>query len=174
MTSERTKRPEAFEHGAYYGQYIAQVPDGDILETLRRRGEETAALALSLGEAKGNHRYAPGKWSVKQVFGHLIDGERVFVYRALRFARGDGTPLAGFEQDDYVAAGGFEERSLADLADEFRHVRAATIAFFAGLPDDAWSRRGTANNAETTVRAFPWILAGHEIHHVGVLRKRYL
>jgi hypothetical protein len=131
-------------------------------------------LIRSIPEARGDHRYAEGKWSVKEVIGHVIDTERVFAYRALQFARGDATPLAGFEQDDYVRCGSFDKRSLSDLADEYEQVRRATISLFANLDQGAWTRRGTANKNEVSVRGLAFIVAGHERHHVEILRTRYL
>ncbi|MFH1278995.1 MAG: DinB family protein [Candidatus Eisenbacteria bacterium] len=167
-------RPGPLDHVPYFGRYIERVPDGNIIETLRDRIATTARFFGGLEESKGDHRYAPGKWTVKEVLGHLIDGERVFSYRALRFARGDGTALPGFDENVYVPAGAFGRRSLADLVGEFRSVRASTVALFAGLPEEAWGRRGSASGVEVSVRALPWIIAGHEIHHVEVVGERYL
>jgi hypothetical protein len=150
------------------------VPAGDIAMVLEQQMGDTETLLGGLGDEQGNYRYAPGKWSVKEVIGHLIDSERVFAYRALRIARNDKTPLPGFEQDDYVAAGGFDRRSLADLAREFEHVRNATLDLIRPLSKEAFDRRGVANNAEVSVRALVWIIAGHELHHKEVLRRRYL
>ena len=124
-------------------------------------------------EREGNFRYAPEKWTVKEVLGHVNDTERIFTYRALRIARGDQTPLSGFEQDDYVRGGNFAERTLADLADEFGYVRSASIALFRSLQKEAWSRRGVANEKDVTVRALAFIVAGHELHHRLILEERY-
>src|SRR4029077_5181557 len=120
------------------------------------------------------HRYAPGKWSIKEVIGHVSDAERVFSHRALRFARGDRTRLPGFDEKAYTPAGRFDARPLPDLAAELDAVRHATIALFAGLDSEALARRGPANNKEVSVRALAYIIAGHERHHVGILRERYL
>ncbi|MFQ5349955.1 MAG: DinB family protein, partial [Thermoanaerobaculia bacterium] len=122
---------------------------------------------------RGDYSYAPGKWTVKEVVGHLADTELVFSYRALRFGRGDATPLPGFEQDDWVPRAGCGERTLAEMVELLRRVRAASLALFAGFPDDAWRRRGVAAEAEIVVSAFPWINAGHELHHRRILRQRY-
>jgi hypothetical protein len=124
-------------------------------------------------ERDGNFRYGADKWSVKEVIGHMADAERVFTYRAMRIARGDQTPLPGFEQNDYVKNGGFGDRRLADLAEEFAAVRSASVALFRSLSDTAWARRGTASGKEVTVRALAFMTAGHELHHQQILEERY-
>lgn len=167
-------RPSSDEFAPYYGKYIAGVPDGAILPMLRDQLAETESLLREIGETRGNHRYAPDKWSVKEVIGHLADTERIFSYRALRFARGDTTPLPGYEQDDYVRGANVDTRHLAEIAAEFRSVRSATITLFTGLSDEALMRTGRANNVVFSVRALAWIIAGHELHHRRVLRERYL
>lgn len=168
------RRPRPGEIGAYYLGYVEQAAEGDILVELARGLDETRALLARFGEARGGHRYAPGKWSVKEIVGHVIDAERVFSYRALRMARGDTTPLPGFEQDDFVAAAGSDRRTLADLVGELAHLRAANLRFFASLEPAAWERSGTASDSPFVVCAFPYILAGHEAHHRRVLAERYL
>ncbi|MSR60868.1 MAG: DinB family protein [Planctomycetes bacterium] len=172
--SPLVRHPRPGEVGAYYFAYIDLVPEDEPLGVLERGLEETRALLARFGEARGAHRYASGKWSVKEIVGHLIDAERVFAYRALRMARGDPTPLAGFEQDDYVAASGSDRRTLADLVDELAHLRAASLRFFRGLDAAAWERTGTASDNPFVVCAFPYILGGHERHHRRVLSERYL
>jgi hypothetical protein len=167
-------RPEAGEYVAYYGRYIAAVPDGDLLALLRDQLAETEALLREVGESRGSYRYAPGKWSVKEIVSHVADSERIFAYRMLRIARGDRTPLPGFEQDDYVAPSAADGRALAELAAELRSVRAATVTLLGGLPPEALVRRGIANNDEVSVRALAWIIAGHERHHARMIRERYL
>ena len=166
--------PAASEHAPYYGRYVGLVPSGDIVATLERQGEETSRLLKGLSAEKADFRYAPAKWSIKEVIGHLTDAERIFSYRALRFARGDDTPLAGFNENDYAPAGGFGARSLEDLVADFRAVRASTVALFRGLPASAMTRGGEASGARVTVRALAWITAGHELHHLTILRDRYL
>jgi hypothetical protein len=168
------RRPRADEIGAYYHGYIALVRADDALAELERCLGETRTLLARFGEARSAHRYAPGKWSVKEILGHLIDAERVFSYRALRMARGDATPLPGFDQDTFVAAAGSDRRALADLVSELEHLRAANLRFFHSLAAADWERRGTASDSPFVVCAFPWILAGHEIHHRRVLAERYL
>ena len=163
-------RPEKSEYAPSYEGYVSRVSDGDIVAALSKQLEETLALIRSIPEDRGNHRYAEGKWSIKELLGHVIDSERVFAYRALRFGRGDTTPLSGFEQDDFVRGADFNKRSLKDLAEEYEHVRRSTISLFASLEHDAWHRRGTANNNEVSVRALAFIIAGHERHHLEILR----
>jgi uncharacterized damage-inducible protein DinB len=168
-----TTRPAPGEYAPYYETYISKVKGNDIVGILEAQRLQMAQLFAAHSERDGNFRYTPGKWTVKEVLGHVNDSERIFAYRALRIARGDQTPLPGFEQDDYVRDGNFAERTLADLAGEFGLVRAATVAFFKSLPKDAWQRRGVANKNEVTVRALAFIVAGHELHHRLILEERY-
>jgi uncharacterized damage-inducible protein DinB len=167
-------RPAAGEYAEFYAKYVAMVPGTDVLGALEAQRLVMAQLLGARSEREGNFRYAPGKWTVKEVVGHVADSERIFAYRALRFARGDRTPLAGFEQDDYVKSGGFSERTLADLAEEFSDVRTATIALLSGLDEEAWQKRGIANNHEITVRALAYVIAGHDLHHRRILEEKYL
>jgi hypothetical protein len=168
-----SSRPEPGEYAAFYEKYIAMVLGNDIVPILEAQRLQMAQLLAARTERDGNFRYAPDKWSVKEVIGHLADSERIFAYRALRIARQDQTPLSGFEQDDYVRSGAFGERTLADLAEEFAHVRSATVALFRPLREEAWSRRGVANKNEVSVRALAFIIAGHELHHREILKERY-
>jgi hypothetical protein len=174
MTNAAIARPDATEYGPAYGAYVGRVPEGDLLALLEQQRHETQDLLASVPEGKALYRYAPGKWSIKEVAGHLMDSERVFAYRALRFARGDQTPLSGFDEKHYAAAGTFDARPLRDLAAELDSVRGATIALFRSLDAAALVRRGTANDREVSVRALAYIIAGHERHHVAILRERYL
>ncbi len=169
----KSRRPENTEHVSYYSRYTALVPDGPIVETLRAQGEETAAFLARVPADREEHRYAEGKWSVKEVLGHLTDAERVFSYRVLRIARGVETPLAGFDENRYVPAGRFGARSLKSIAEEFRAVREATLRLLDGLDEEAFARTGVANDDPVTVRALAWIMAGHERHHVALLKERY-
>jgi DinB superfamily len=166
--------PEPSEHAPYYTRYISLVSGRDIVTTLAEQIEPTLALLLAIPEERASLRYEPGKWSIRQVVGHLSDTERILSYRALRIARSDKTPMAGFEQDDYVRDGPFENCRLSSLIDEFSHVREATLSLFRHLDQDAWMRTGTANNAQITVRALAWIIAGHELHHRAELQQKYL
>ena len=166
-------RPVPGEYAPSYEPYISKVKGSDIVGILEAQRLQMAQLFAARSERDGNFRYAPDKWTVKEVLGHVSDTERIFAYRALRIARGDQTPLSGFEQDDYVRGGNFAERTLANLADEFGVVRAATIALFKSLQKDAWQRRGVANKNEVSVRALAFIVAGHELHHRLILEERY-
>jgi uncharacterized damage-inducible protein DinB len=166
-------RPAPNEYATFYEKYVALVPGDDIVSVLDSQRLQMAQLFAARSERDGNFRYAADKWTVKEVLGHMIDSERIFAYRALRIARADQTPLSGFEQDDYVRAGAFGERTLADLAEEFALVRSATSALFHSLGAEAWLRRGTANKNEVTVRALAFIIAGHELHHREILKERY-
>ncbi len=166
-------RPQADEHNPYYSRYIDLVPNADILGTLKQQIEKTLAMLKGVNEEKSNYRYAPDKWTVKEVIGHMIDTERVFGYRAMRVARNDQTPLPGFEQDDYVRFGPFAKSRLSDLADEFSAVRQSNVLLLSQLDEEAWKRRGTANNSPISVRALAYIIAGHELHHRSILREKY-
>ncbi|MDT7604336.1 MAG: hypothetical protein QOF61_2333 [Acidobacteriota bacterium] len=174
MSAPAPARPETNEYAPYYEKYVSLVSAGDIVETLQRQAAETLALLRSVSEERAASRYEPGKWSVKEVVGHVIDSERIFSYRALRFARNDQTPLPGYEQDDYTRAANYGARTISDLADEFESVRNATLSLLRSLDGEAWLRRGKANDNEVSVRALAHIIAGHELHHVGILRERYL
>ncbi|MGQ0815384.1 MAG: DinB family protein [Gemmatimonadota bacterium] len=166
-------RPVAGEYLDYYEKYIALVPDGDLVELLACNADETIALLRHQPPELADHAYAEGKWTVKQVVGHVCDAERVFTYRLLRIGRGDETPLAGFDENAYVPLGRFSERTLESLLEEFAAIRQATIALIAGLPDEAWSRSGIANNHPISARAIAYIIAGHELHHRQILVNRY-
>ncbi len=174
MTRSMINRPEESEYLPYYHRYIALVAEGDIVTTLEEQNRSTLALLRSLPETKAAFRYAPLKWSIKEVVGHLSDAERIFADRALRFARKDETPLPGFEENDYVRNGSFDACSLADLADGFESVRRSTVFLFKQLNGEASARRGKANNGEISVRALAYVIAGHEMHHMNVLRTKYL
>jgi hypothetical protein len=166
-------RPGAGEHLAYYSTYIAKVPGDDALTALSSHLESWQGSLRRLTEAQGLHRYAPGKWSVKEVINHVSDGERVFAYRALRFARADATPLPGFDENAWAPSAGSDRRPVADLVDELLAVRASTVALFRSFDAEAMARIGTANQAPISVRALGWIIAGHAIHHQSILRERY-
>src|SRR5215470_12062831 len=166
-------RPAKSEYDPYYQRYISLVPDEDVLVSLDQQLSETLILLRSLSEHHGAFRYEPNKWSVKEVLGHLIDSERIMAYRALRIARNDRTPIPGFEQDDYVKNGGFDQRTVGNLGREFEQVRRATISLFRNFEPEAWERTGIANNVEVSVRALAYIIAGHELHHKAILKDRY-
>ena len=175
MSAHTATRPGRDEYPQDAEGYVSLVPAGDVVETLERQLEETLALLRDgFTEESAGRGYEPGKWSVKEVVGHMADGERVFAYRALCIARGDTAPLPGMNQDDYMRFANFNARTLSDLAQEFAHVRAATLDLLRNLDEAAWLRRGVANDNETSVRALAHVIAGHEAHHVRVLRERYL
>src|SRR5262249_12463575 len=167
------KRPEATEYARFYAGYISNVPGSDLLSVLESQRVGMSQLLSGHNDRDGDSRYAPEKWTVKEVLGHITDAERIFTYRALRIGRGDHTPLAGFEQDDFVKNGGFANRTLADLAEEFGAVRNASIRLFRSFDEGAWSRRGVASQKEVTVRALGFMTAGHQIHHRMILEERY-
>jgi hypothetical protein len=167
-------RPQAGEYNSYYGRYIDLATEDDVVAALDAQSHETAALLGGISEQQAAHRYEPGKWSVKQLVGHVIDSERIFAYRTLRIARGDTTPLPGFEQDPYVATAASDDRPISDLAEEFAAVRKANVLMLLALPEEAWSRAGVASDSPISVRALAFIILGHERHHMRILRERYL
>jgi len=167
-------RPQKGDYALYYEKYIALVPSGDFLEILKGQQRELTRLLTPLTDQQAEFRYAPGKWSIKEVLGHINDAERIFAYRLLRIARGDQTPLPGFEQDNYIEPGNFSARKLADLLHEFSTVREASVSLVHSLDDAAWLRRGVASQKEVTVTALAFVIAGHERHHRIILEERYL
>ncbi len=174
MSAHRRIRPGADEFAPFYAPYIAQVPDGDIVEALIGGAEIAAALLGDVPDSVASKGYAPGKWTLKEVVLHMADAERIFTYRALRFGRGDATVLPGWDENKYAPMSGATVRSLESVLDEFESVREATVSLFSGLPSEAWTRRGSANGVEVSVRALAWITAGHGLHHLGVIQDRYL
>ena len=168
------ERPTTADSPEYYFTYIDRVPEGDVIKLLESQIRDTVTLLRSIPEERNTHAYADGKWRICDVIGHMIDCERVFAYRGLRIARGDKTPMPGFEQDDYVSGTDFSNRTLASLADEFETVRTSTIQLFKNMTPEEVARTGTASGGTFSTRAMPFIIVGHEIHHVGVLKERYL
>jgi uncharacterized damage-inducible protein DinB len=166
-------RPGTDEYAPYYDTYIGKVPNQDLLQLLEMQVEDTCALLSKVPESGADTAYAPGKWTIKEVAGHIVDTERIMAYRLLRVARGDATPLPGFEQDDYVRGGAFQTRTLASLIEEFRLARASTLALLQGLDGCTLTRRGVADGNPVSARALAYIIAGHERHHVGILKERY-
>jgi hypothetical protein len=167
-------RPEKTEYFEYYDKYIQLVPHENLLEQYHSVFEQTQKLVLSLSEEKLNYRYAEGKWCIKEILMHLADGERIFTYRALRFARKDPTNLAGFDENLYVPESKAAGRKITDIMKEFSTVRAATIELVKTFDEDSLRRKGTANDKEISVRALAYIILGHEMHHVNVIKERYL
>jgi hypothetical protein len=166
--------PDPSEYAPYAKEYVSRVLVGNVLDLLSSQIEETGVLVAGLPAGMGGHRYAPDKWTIAQIIGHLGDAERVFSYRALRFSRGDITPLPGFDENFYVREAPFPRVPIADLMAELEHLRRGTIHLFRNLDEAALMRRGPANGIETTVRALAFIIAGHEHHHLEILRTRYL
>ncbi len=174
MPRVRIARPDKTEYTEYFHRYISHVPDGDLLELLDKQAAETRALLGPLSENDARFRYAPDKWSIKEVVGHLADTERVMSYRGMCFARGDETVLPSFDENAFVKSLRFDERQLSSLLAELGTVRAATIALFDGLSDSELVRRGRTPSGENSVRALAYMIAGHERHHHQILRDRYL
>jgi hypothetical protein len=174
MTSSNFHYPDPTEYLPYYGKYISLVPQGEIVETLLQQIYPTLSSLRGLSEEQGAYRYAPDKWTIKQVVGHLIDTERVFAYRALVFARNDKSELPSMEQNPYVEFSNVNNCNLGELLDEFECVRHSTVYLFRHFSQDAWTRRGVASGAQVSVRALAYIIAGHELHHVNILKTRYL
>lgn len=167
-------RPADSEYAPYYAGYIARCEGEDLIKAFHDAAARFVAVVGSVPEAKSDHRYAPGKWSIKEVLQHLIDCERVFAYRALRFARNDSTDLHGFDEDAYAPAAEADRRTLEDLRREHAAVRAATIALFNSFTPAMLTRLGRANGNPFSVRALGWAIAGHELHHLDVIQQRYL
>ena len=173
MSAVRSLRPAPSEYADFYKGYVARVPEGDIVASLRDGQDRMKETLGTLPESLGGHRYGEGKWTVRTVIGHMIDAERIFTYRALRIARGDVTPLASFDENAFAAAAGSDDRRVAELVAELLAVRDSTTRLFASLPDAAWTRIGTASNAPVSVLALAYITAGHALHHLSVLKERY-
>ena len=174
MSKVQVGRPPASEYAEYYERYVGLIPGADIVDVLERQLPATLSLLAAIDEAKGNYRYAPGKWTVKDLLGHVIDTERVFAYRALVFSRNDRASLPGFDQDVWVEHAYYANLSIADIAKEFEAVRRATVSQLRHLDAAAWNRVGTGNNKEMTTRAAAYVIAGHLEHHVSILKSRYL
>jgi len=166
--------PERNEAADYYFKYIDRIPAPDIVGALASQMDEQLALLRGISEEKSLHRYAPGKWSIRQLWNHVSDCERVFVFRAFWFARGFDSPMPSFDQDPAAAAAHADDFAWARHIEEFRGVRLATVAFFRNLPADAWPKKGVASGNSCTVRALAYITAGHAAHHASILQERYL
>ena len=168
------KRPQSSDYASYYANYVMQVPDGDFLEILEGQLHDMKQLLGPLTEKQADFRYAPDKWSIKEILGHINDAERIFSYRLLRIARGDETPLPGFEQDDYIKTANSSAQTLSALLEEFTTIRHATISLVRPLDTSAWLRRGTASGKTVTALAQAFITVGHALHHQRILAERYL
>jgi len=161
------------EDAAYNQPYLFLLPEGDILDLMRQQATALAALPAAAAQVTDNWAYAPGKWTVRQLTAHLAHSERILGYRAFRFAHGDATPLAGFEENDYVAASTANARVLSDIVSELVHLREANLSFFSSLTDSQWLRIGTANSSAASVRGLAYAIVGHVAHHLTILRDRY-
>lgn len=168
------KRPEANEAAPYYALYIDRITSDDIVPVLEKQLTETIEFLKPISEEQSLYRYAPDKWSMRQLLSHVSDTERVFLFRAFWFARGFPDELPGFDQEAAAAGINADEYSWASHSEDFRAVREATLTFFRNLPDEAWSRGGIASGNRVTVRALAYILAGHVAHHTAVLKEKYL
>ena len=173
ITTLSVPRPEPGEYSPYYDRYISLISGTEIVATLESQRRQMMLLLSGRDEADGDFRYAPDKWSAKEVLGHVCDTERIFAYRALRIARGDRTPIEGFEQDDYVRNGPFAQLPIAEIIEDYIAVRRATLTLLRNLDEPAWTRRGIANKNEVSVRALAYIIAGHELHHRRILEEKY-
>ena len=174
MIQSASMRPEADEHHPYYARYIALVPQAMPVPALKEQMDEILPFLRGISEEKGGHRYAPGKWTVKQMIQHVIDGERVFAYRALRAARADRTPLPGFDENAFAAQADASGRTIQSLADELELLRLGNLAMFGTMSEEELRRGTVANENEISVRALAFIIAGHARHHAHLLRERYL
>lgn len=168
------KRPLHEDYPEYFHTYVKLVPDGAIKDILVEQQKITEELINTITDTQANSRYAPGKWSLKEVFGHIIDTERIMSYRLLRIARGDQTPLAGFEENSYVDHAHYDQRSMSDLLEEYKSVRHASITLVNGLAEEAWDRRGIVNENPMTAGALAYVLTGHALHHLNIMKERYL
>ncbi len=169
----KRKRPAPTDHDPYFSRYIDLVPEEDILEAMEKQSAQTQKLFAGIDESRGDYRYAPEKWSVKEVVGHIEDAERVFAYRALTFARGGTTPLPGFDEKEWMVTAPFASSTLKHRAESLALVRRTTLELFRDFADEAWDRGGISNDHGITVRAIAYIIVGHERHHLKVLRERY-
>ncbi|EEL33642.1 damage-inducible protein DinB [Bacillus toyonensis] len=167
------KRPGTNEYNPYYSTYIKLVPDGDIIHILEQQMKETNLLLKDISDSEGHFRYAPNKWNIKEVIGHIADTERIMAYRLLSIARGETAELPGYNDDMYVLRAAFDKQSMQDLLTNLTVVRQSTVHLLKSLDKDAWLQRGIANNSEVTVRALANIIAGHELHHRQIIKVRY-
>lgn len=169
-----TKRPEIEEYNQYFSPYVNLVPDGDIITILEDQAVKTITLLKGLTDKQALFRYAPDKWTIKEVIGHISDTERIMSYRLLCIARGETAAMPGYDDMEYVKNAGFNNLSLPELLENLAGIRKSTIQLLRSLPEEAWARRGNANHSEVTVRALAYIMSGHERHHRQILNERYM
>lgn len=168
------QRPSKNEYAEYYDRYVSLVEETDIIAAMEEQLHEVEQIFAEISEEKSLYAYAEGKWTIKELIGHLADGEMIFAYRALRISRADKTPIEGFEQDDYIENSNFNSMRLADLIEELVLSRKISLILFGNLTEDAWKRTGTASDATVSVRALAFMMVGHIRHHLRILRERYL
>ena len=168
------EHPAENEYPAFYQKYVSLIPNGNILQMMEKQNEQFCEFLATVSEDKANYSYEKGKWSVKEVIGHLIDVELAFLYRAWRFSRNDKAKLHGFEQDDFIANSDFSKLTLSELVEQFYHMRKAAIPMFSSFTDEMWSRKGTANGGSFTVKSIAYIMVGHVIHHMKMIHSKYL
>lgn len=168
------QRPSIEEYSPYHEQYIGLVGEGSVIEILAKQLVNTTELLSDISEAQANYRYAAGKWTLKEVIGHISDNERVMSYRLLRVARGDKTPLAGYDQDVFMSGASFQAWTLPQVIEDYISVRRSTLTLLRGVSDEAWLRKGIANDNSISARAQAYIIAGHELHHIKVIQDKYL
>jgi len=173
LHEDRRMKPQEDDYASPYAGYVSLVSEDDVLAAMAHQSSETQKLLASIDDAQGAFRYAESKWSVKEVLGHLVDAERIMGYRALAIARGETTSLPGFDEDAYVRSASFDTWRIGDLAESYALVRRTHLVFFSNLPEEAWDRRGVANDHPITTRALAYIIVGHERHHIAVLKERY-
>ena len=173
MVEQMNERPDPLEYAPFYAGYVSLVTESDVVRVLEEQPAILERQARQFVPSLERHRYAPGKWSVREVLGHVVDAERVFGFRAFCFSRGEANPLPGFDQNDYVARSGFDGRSLMDLVDEFAQVRQSNLIVLKRLDEEAWKRVGTASGKPVSVRALAFIMGGHVRHHMNVLSSHY-
>lgn len=168
------KRPLIEEFPEYTRSYIQLIPEGNIVDLLEAQQTETLRLLTNITEAETKYRYAEGKWSLCEVIGHLTDTERIMAYRLLRISRGDQTPLSGFSENDYVKEGCYHLRSLSELLEDYQTVRRSTLSLMKGIPQSGWGRTGIANSYKISSAIIPYMIAGHELHHIKIIKNKYL
>jgi hypothetical protein len=169
-----SNRPSNEEYIPYYDKYVRLVPEGNISDILNQLLENTVKFLSDIPENKWNYRYAPGKWSLKEVLGHINDTERIMSYRLLRIARGDTTPLTGYDPDKFMSGASFDSYAWSELIEDYTYIRRSTLSLIRGLLEEAWSRRGIASESEISAKALAYIIAGHELHHIRIIKETYL
>lgn len=174
MSSSIARRPSSGDYAPYYEGYVSLVPESDIVSVFRQQNRQVTEFIKAIPQASAGFRYAPGKWTIREVLGHVADGERVFSYRATCLARGEQSGLPGFDENQYVRTANFDTWSLSDLSAEFDSLRKANVLLLEHLDEEAWQRSGIVNQNHITVPGLAWIMAGHVRHHVNVLNERYL